>query len=104
LFKEESRAGPVRATGEAKADRPNLAGFLFFSSSRVRIGSLVQADAIDHFVMAITSAEVGIRHAASSNPIRSEGHVMIWTSDSRWIVLYSTLATLFICSWAFVPA
>jgi hypothetical protein len=35
---------------------------------------------------------------------RSEGHVMIWTSDSRWIVLYSTLATLFICSWAIFPA
>jgi hypothetical protein len=29
---------------------------------------------------------------------------MIWTSDSKWIVLYSTLATLFISSWAFIPA
>jgi len=29
---------------------------------------------------------------------------MIWTSDSKWIVLYSTLATLFICSWAYIPA
>ena len=29
---------------------------------------------------------------------------MIWTSDSKWIVLYSTLASLFIFSWAFVPA
>jgi hypothetical protein len=29
---------------------------------------------------------------------------MIWTSDSRWIVLYSTLAAVFICSWAIVPA
>jgi hypothetical protein len=29
---------------------------------------------------------------------------MIWTSDTKWIVLYSTLATLFICSWAYIPA
>ena len=29
---------------------------------------------------------------------------MIWTSDSKWIVLYSSLATLFICSWAYIPA
>ena len=28
---------------------------------------------------------------------------MIWTSDSKWVVLYSTLASLFIFSWAFVP-
>jgi hypothetical protein len=29
---------------------------------------------------------------------------MIWTSDTKWVVLYSTLATLFICSWAYIPA
>jgi hypothetical protein len=29
---------------------------------------------------------------------------MFWTSDSKWIALYSTLATLFICSWAYIPA
>ena len=29
---------------------------------------------------------------------------MIWTSDGKWIMVYSTLATLFICSWACVPA
>jgi hypothetical protein len=29
---------------------------------------------------------------------------MIWTSDSKWIVLYFSLATLFICSWAYIPA
>jgi hypothetical protein len=29
---------------------------------------------------------------------------MIWTSDSKWIVLYSILGTLFIWSWAYVPA
>jgi hypothetical protein len=29
---------------------------------------------------------------------------MIWTSDTKWVVLYSTLATLFIFSWAYIPA
>ena len=29
---------------------------------------------------------------------------MVWTSDTKWVVLYSTLATLFICSWAYIPA
>ena len=29
---------------------------------------------------------------------------MFWTSDSKWIAFYSTLATLFICSWAYIPA
>jgi hypothetical protein len=29
---------------------------------------------------------------------------MIWTPDSKWIVLYSSLATLFICSWVYIPA
>jgi hypothetical protein len=29
---------------------------------------------------------------------------MVWTSDTKWVALYSTLATLFICSWAYIPA
>jgi hypothetical protein len=29
---------------------------------------------------------------------------MFWTSDSKWIALYSTLATLFICLWVYIPA
>jgi hypothetical protein len=31
-------------------------------------------------------------------------HVMTWTSDSKWVVLYSVLVTLIIVSWAYVPA
>jgi hypothetical protein len=30
--------------------------------------------------------------------------VMTWTSDSKWIVVHSTLATLLILSWAYIPA
>jgi hypothetical protein len=29
---------------------------------------------------------------------------MTWTSDSKWVVLYSILVTLIIVSWAYVPA
>ena len=29
---------------------------------------------------------------------------MTWTSDSKWVVLYSALVTLIIVSWAYVPA
>jgi hypothetical protein len=29
---------------------------------------------------------------------------MIWTADNKWIVLYCGLATLFIWSWAYIPA
>ena len=29
---------------------------------------------------------------------------MVWTSDIKWVALYSTLATLLICSWAYIPA
>ena len=29
---------------------------------------------------------------------------MTWTSDSKWVVIYSILVTLFIVSWAYVPA
>jgi hypothetical protein len=29
---------------------------------------------------------------------------MTWTSDSKWVVLYSVLVTLIIVSWAYVPA
>ena len=29
---------------------------------------------------------------------------MTWTSDSKWIVVHSTLATLLILSWAYIPA
>jgi hypothetical protein len=29
---------------------------------------------------------------------------MAWTSDSKWVVLYSVLVTLIIVSWAYVPA
>ena len=60
---------------------------------------------IDNFVITITSAEVVLRHGAvqNLNPLTGT-RVMSWTSDSKWIALYSTLATLFICSWAYIPA
>ena len=29
---------------------------------------------------------------------------MTWTSDSTWIVIESTLVTLFMLSWACIPA
>jgi hypothetical protein len=29
---------------------------------------------------------------------------MTWNPDSKWVVLYSILVTLFIMSWAYVPA
>ena len=29
---------------------------------------------------------------------------MTWTSDSKWVVIYSVLVTLIIVSWAYVPA
>ena len=33
-----------------------------------------------------------------------EGHIMSWTSDGRWIVIYSVLVTLLMLSWAYIPA
>jgi hypothetical protein len=30
--------------------------------------------------------------------------VVIWTSDSKWVALYSILVALLILSWAYVPA
>ena len=30
--------------------------------------------------------------------------VMTWTSDSKWIAAHSTLATLLILAWAYIPA
>ena len=30
--------------------------------------------------------------------------VMTWTSDSKWIVVHSTLVTLIMLSWAYIPA
>jgi len=30
--------------------------------------------------------------------------VMAWTSDSKWIALHSTLATLLVLAWAYIPA
>jgi len=29
---------------------------------------------------------------------------MAWTSDSRWIAVHSTLATLLVLAWAYIPA
>jgi hypothetical protein len=29
---------------------------------------------------------------------------MTWTSDSKWMVIHSTLATLLILAWAYIPA
>ena len=29
---------------------------------------------------------------------------MTWTSDSKWVAIYSILVTLMIVSWAYVPA
>jgi hypothetical protein len=29
---------------------------------------------------------------------------MTWTSDGKWIAVHSTLATLLILAWAYVPA
>jgi hypothetical protein len=56
------------------------------------------------FVKDNTSAEVVVRHTAFDKSYTLARRAMIWTADSKWIVLYSTLATLFIFSWAFVPA
>jgi hypothetical protein len=33
-----------------------------------------------------------------------EGHVMTWTSDSAWVLIYSVLVTLLMLAWAYVPA
>jgi hypothetical protein len=29
---------------------------------------------------------------------------MSWTSDSKWVVMYSFLVILFILAWAYIPA
>jgi predicted negative regulator of RcsB-dependent stress response len=29
---------------------------------------------------------------------------MTWSSDGKWVLMYLILATLFILSWAYVPA
>jgi hypothetical protein len=29
---------------------------------------------------------------------------MTWTSDTKWVLIYSILVTLFMLSWAYVPA
>jgi hypothetical protein len=39
----------------------------------------------------------------SDHPLGWEG-VMTWASDGKWIVIHSTLATLLILSWAYIPA
>ena len=29
---------------------------------------------------------------------------MGWTSDSKWVLMYSVLLILFVLAWAFIPA
>jgi hypothetical protein len=29
---------------------------------------------------------------------------MTWTSDSKWVLMYSVLIILFILAWAYIPA
>jgi hypothetical protein len=37
-----------------------------------------------------------------ANP--TEGATMIWTSDTRWVLLYLFVITVLVLAWAYIPA
>ena len=43
-------------------------------------------------------------YSFSQDAIWTEGQVMTWSSDSKWVLIYTILAALLIYSWAVVPA
>ena len=56
-----------------------------------------------HVVTCGTSDMARARHMQSiTTPLEKD--LMTWNSDGKWIVVHSTLVTLVMLSWAYIPA
>jgi hypothetical protein len=76
------------------------------------------AKSLQHAHLARLSGLIEHRECASSHTLtrrqvilpqavyaaETEGRVVTWTSDSKWLLMYSVLFIIFILAWACIPA
>ena len=69
-------------------------------------GSNSEQEAVENFQLASDLGHWPMRHHVVNvrHTPWMKGYDMTWTSDSKWIVVHSTLVTLVILSWAYIPA